>query len=380
MIPEHLLTTADYCRYCLMCRHTCPVGHVTHLESLTPHGWALLIASTRRGLAEWNPETVDVLYKCADCGNCHTHCVTEQPLPEAIAAARAEVVRLGMAPAVVAVVDRALREWGNPYVEELPRPLAGTGETALFVGDAARHLRPAALEAALRLLAAVGAEPVLIGDGLNNGYLPSSLGLPETAADLVRANLSELQASGANHLLVLTPGDYFVFHNLIEWRLEMKPQTQARLLEVTAVLAERLAAGELRLRPAAGVPPYAYVDPSHTNRVPGHAPAPRRLLDAVWPGARRELFWREHRTHPAGDVSLAFTQPELASTLTRARLQDAAAAGAQVVVTEDPAVLSHLERHAAEFGLQVRGLYELLADALEEEERTDRASLTDERL
>lgn len=361
MISEYLIETVDNCRYCLMCRHTCPVGHVTHLESLTPHGWALLIASTRRGLAEWNEETVDVLYKCSDCGNCHTHCVTEQPLPEAIAAARAEVVRLGLAPAIVGELDQALREWGNPYVQQAPRPLNAKGDVALYVGDAARHLWPAALEAALRLLSAVDVRPVLIGDGLSNGYLAGSLGLPETARDLVRANLAELQASGADQLLVLSAGDHYAFNHMIEWRLEMKPQTDATIREVTQLLADEVTGGRLSLAAAQEVPAYAYVDPTHANRVPGHYEAPRRLLDVVWPGERRELFWRMDRTHPAGNVALAFVQPDLADALTRARLADAANAGARVVVTEDPGTLYHLNRHAADFGLEVRGLYELLA-------------------
>lgn len=364
MISDYLIQTIDNCRYCLMCRHVCPVGHVTHLESHTPHGWALLIASTRRGLAEWNAETVEVLYRCSDCGNCHTHCVTQQPLPEAIVAARAEVVRLGLAPAVVGDVERKLREFGNPYVERQPRPASGKGDVALYVGDAARYLWPEALEAALTLLRAVGVEPALIGDGLNNGYLPASLGLPETARDLVRANLAELQTSEAGRLLVLSPGDYYVFNNMIEWRLEMKPQTGATLQEVTGFLAEQLASGALQLRRNEDAPIYAYADPTHANRVPDRYEAPRRLLDAVWPGGRRELFWRADRTHPAGDVALAFTQPELADRLTRARLEDAARTGARVVVTEDPATLAQLSRFATEFDLEVRGLYELLAGQL----------------
>lgn len=364
MITEYLIETVNNCRYCLMCRHVCPVGHVTHQEALTPHGWALLIASTRRGLAEWNAETVDVLYKCSDCGNCHTHCVTEQPLPEAIAAARAEVVRLGLAPAAVAQVDAALREWGNPYAPQPPSASSRRGDDALFVGDAGRFVWPSAVEAALRLLAAAGVEPVLIGDGLNNGYLASSLGLPETARDLVRANLSELQASGANRLLALSPGDYYAFDNLIEWRLEMKPPKETALALVTNVLAGAMDAGRLAVRASANVPVYAYVDPTHGNRVPVHGPGARRLLDAVWPGGRRELFWREDRTHPAGNVGLAFTQPALAEQLTRARLKDAAATGAAVVVCEDPGTLGQLSRFAADYGLEVRGLYELLADHL----------------
>ena len=81
------LTTED-CRYCWMCRHVCPVGHVTKRETLTPHAWALLIASVERGTLAGTPRRRRAL-QCADCGMCRAHCITDRPLPEAIALARA---------------------------------------------------------------------------------------------------------------------------------------------------------------------------------------------------------------------------------------------------------------------------------------------------
>ena len=53
MSLNNAVSTTDNCRYCLMCRHVCPVGHVTRLETLTPHGWGLLISSVHRGLLTW---------------------------------------------------------------------------------------------------------------------------------------------------------------------------------------------------------------------------------------------------------------------------------------------------------------------------------------
>ena len=168
------IATTDNCRYCLMCRHVCPVGHVTLLETLTPHGWGLLIASERRGLIAWNASSVEKLFSCADCGACRAHCVTDQPLPNAIAAARAEVIARNLAPATVVAAGEALAQWGNPYKPIKPQPATGTGEVALFVGDEAAYLWPEVLPAVLKLLAATGVTPVLSGAGRNNGYLPTS--------------------------------------------------------------------------------------------------------------------------------------------------------------------------------------------------------------
>ena len=41
--------TTENCRFCWMCRQACPVGHVSHRETYTPHAWALTIESVKRG-------------------------------------------------------------------------------------------------------------------------------------------------------------------------------------------------------------------------------------------------------------------------------------------------------------------------------------------
>jgi Fe-S oxidoreductase len=361
---QNVTATIENCRYCLMCRHVCPVGHVTRRETLTPHGWGLTIASVQRGLLTWNRDTLDVLYSCADCGTCRAHCVTDQPLPDAITATRAEIAVQGLAPAVVYEVHQALQEWSNPYEKHAPETAKGQGEVALFVGDDAKYLRPAALESALKLLEAVDVKPVLVGIGRSNGYVASSLGFPETAKMLVQATLDELKASGARHMLVLTPGDFYAFGRLLTDRLEVEWPQGVELQEVISLLDKKFTAGTLKFRPSDDQRPYAYIDPTHSLRVPARYDAPRRLLAGVMSTAGRELFWRKERAHPCGNGALQFTSPHISDHLNYARLADAQQAGAQVIVTEDPGCLSHLNRHADRFGLHVQGFYELLADHL----------------
>ena len=50
--------------------------------------------------------------------------------------------------------------------------------------------------------------------------------------------------------------------------------------------------------------------------------------------------------------------------MTRARLEDARQSGAQLLVCDDPGTLKQLDQFAEEFGLQVKGLYELLFEQL----------------
>lgn len=364
MTLDNAVLTTDNCRYCLMCRHVCPVGHVTRLETLTPHGWGLLISSRQRGLIDWTDSAVDKLYTCADCGTCQSHCVTDQPLPSAIALARAEVAELGLAPASLYPLNEAVSRWGNPYAEKEPEVVAGVGEFALFVGDDAPYLWPDGLQAALTLLRAVGIDPTLVGAGRNSGYLPSSLGFPDTARKLARATLADLHSSQASTLLTLNPGDTYAFRQLYSERLGIDFPADIEVKEVTTLLAERLDAGKLTLRRAAGGPPHAYIDPAHTVRIAGREAAPRQLLAAVMPTPAVELFWRRERSHPAGSTSLRFANPMIAEHLTYARLGDARESGAQVLICEDAGTLSALSSKASRFGLTIRGLYELLAEHL----------------
>jgi Fe-S oxidoreductase len=362
---ENVIATAENCRYCLMCRHVTPVGIVTHRETLTPHGFGLLIASVQRGLMEWDEGAVDALYSASDGGNSRAHCVTDQPLPEAIAAVRAELVAQNKAPAEVYRLKEAFEKWGTPFAEHSPRPVEGQGQIGLFVGDEGPYLWSEALAAARRLLNAAGADPVLIGIGRSNGYLASSLGLPDQAKKLAHSTLEDIKTAGVSRLLVLSAGDYFTFHQLYDERLGIAWPEEVELLELTAFIAGQLEAGILQFKRSADPPVYAYVDPTHAVRVPARHEAPRGLLEAALGGDRRELFWRRDRAHPVGSTALQFTKPDIAEKLTRARLEDARASGAHLLVCEDPGTLAQLALYAGEYGLQVRCLYDVLAEQLE---------------
>jgi Fe-S oxidoreductase len=364
MLIENVIDTIDNCRYCLMCRHIASVEYVTHKETLSPHGWALVIASVQRGLLEWNQETVDVIYSAPDHGNSRAHCVTDQPLPEAIAAVRAEIVSQQLAPPIVYQIDERLREFGTPFANRKPGVVSGEKEIALFVGDEAQYLWPKTLPAVIDLLHAQGIDPVMIGVGRNSGYLASSLGLLETAKGLAEENLAELEASRAEYLLVLSPGDFFTFNQLYNERLGIEFPAGVELLELTTLLAGRLEGGKLKLKRSTDEEPYAYVDPTHAVRVPNRHDIPRKLLAAIMPGESRELFWRRERAHPVGCTALQFTKPDIAEKLTMSRLEDARESEATTLISEDPGTLKKLDESAAGHGLRVKGLYELLAEHL----------------
>ena len=362
-VDQSVTGTTEGCRYCLMCRHVCPVTRVTHNEATSPHGWALEIASVRRGQLRWDAETVDLLYHCADCGLCQAFCVTDQPLPQAIVAARAEVVAAGHAARAVTAVDEALRRWGHPYEETAEKAEgAERAETMLFVGSAAWHRERDSLRAAQRLIDAVGLNHSLAAVGRSSGYLAYTLGLHDTARALARATVEEVGRAGCRRLVVLAPEQAHTLRTIYPLLGAPLPDG-VEVVELTVLLAALLDEGRLKLRPAPI--DLAYHDSCQTPRIDGRWRAPRRLLAALTTRPPREGFWREKRATPCGaSGGLPWTQPDLAAGLARAALSDATRDGAQLIVTDAPACLAHLRAHTAP-GVEVKGLYELLAEGLE---------------
>jgi Fe-S oxidoreductase len=344
-----------------MCRHVCPVARVTHSEATSPHGWALTIAAVRRGQLAWNAETVDLLYQCADCGLCQAFCVTDQPLPDAIVAARAEVAAAGHALPAVAAVDAALQRWGNVYAEPVDgAEPAEPSAIALFVGATAWHRERAALLAARTLLERAGVEHGLVGVGRSSGYLAYTLGLHATARALAEATIGEIRHAGCGTLVTLSPQQAHTLRSVYP-RLGLPLPDGVEVVELTVLLARLLDEGRLKLHPAPL--DLAYHDPCQAPRLDGRWRAPRRLLAAATTLPLREGFWRQRRAANCGaSGGLPWTQPRLAAELAHATLTDLAGSGAPLIVTDAPGCLAHLRAHAARHGLMVRGMYELLAE------------------
>ena len=354
-------------RYCVMCRHACPVERVTKREANSPHGWALLVASVGRGLLQWEAEPVDTLYQCADCGLCQANCATDRPLPAALVAARAGVVAEGAHPATVSDVDSRLRQWGNPYgpgpeVDLPPDMTPSTQRIGLFVGAGSQQHRPQAVAAARALLRAAGDDPWLLSAGRSGVYLPYTLGLWDTARQIAADTLAEIAAAGVTHILTLSKEDAHAFHHLYP-ELGIALPDGLEIEEFTLWLGAQIADGRLRVR-AQDRGRVVYHDPSHTPRLMQTGSPARQIVTALTGTPPGELFWRGKGAAPSGVVGgFPFTQPALAARLSQARIADARRAGADWLVTDDPQDAAHLAAHAD--GLPVTTLVEWAAEQLE---------------
>ncbi len=351
----------ENCRFCLMCRHVAPVGHITHNESVTPHGIALVAAMQRRGQLTWNASTLDVLYAEPDGGNCRAHCVTDQPLPAAIAAIRAEVADNGLAPSKVVSAHKRIAENHSAFGSY--EPVTKQGEWGLFVGDVGFNLARETMQAALKLLEACGLDVVPVGCGLDSGFIPCSLGYPITAHAQARLCIEEVQRAGIKKLLVLSPQDLFAIRQMHQERLDITWPEDVVILDLVDFLAMKVQS--LEMIPPAGITENAtaYVDPTHAVRLPGRFNAARALCQVALGHAPLELFWRKDRAHPVGSTAIQFTRPDIGVRLTEARLEDAISRGAKSIVCDDPVTLHEL-RLRDKSNLHIQGLYETLLTRL----------------
>ncbi|HYO51160.1 MAG TPA: (Fe-S)-binding protein, partial [Chloroflexia bacterium] len=324
-------------RYCLMCRHVCPVERVTKREATSPHGWALLIASVDRGLVGWNEETVDTLYKCADCGLCQANCATDRPLPATIVAARAAVVNEGAMPPSVGEIEEKLRRWGNPYGEVLEDGADMQGgrvdasiRVGLFVGAATWLGRPQTVDAAQALLNAMGYGHALLSMGRSSVYLPYTVGLWDVARTLAQQTLDEIKAAGVTQVITLSKEDAHAFKNVYP-EIGVAVPEELQVVEFAAWLAAMVEQGDLRLE-AKDLSGVVYHDPCHTPRLLETAAPTRTLVEALTGGKAGELFWKERHAAPCGAIGgFEFTQVELAASLAQARIAEARAAGARML-------------------------------------------------
>jgi len=364
-MDTNVVDAIENCRFCLMCRHVAPVGHVTHNESVTPHGIALVASMQRRGNLTWTPSTLQVLYAEPDGGNCRAHCVTDQPLPAAIAAIRAEVAAQGMAPSAVSRVNDRVLEKHSVFGDY--KPAISQGEWGLFVGAAGFNLSLGTMQAALQLMAVSGIDAVPIGCGLDSGFIPCSLGYPDTARAQASLCKEEIQRAGVKKLVVLSPQDLFAFRQMYEERLGIIWPSEVVLVDLVELLAEQIQKNRIRGTFSAETKKHstAYVDPTHAVRLPTRLDAARTLCKAALGSAPIELFWRRERAHPVGSTAIQFTRPDIGIKLTESRIEDALEQGAQTVLCDDPATLHEL-RLRNQSRLQVQGMYEFLLERLGE--------------
>ena len=335
------------CINCGLCLSRCPA-----IRGLTLDRSAARYAGPRDvglSLSRSAPDfwaTSDTLYYCTLCGACEAVCPVGVPIPEVV-----EMVRRKLYRQEVEIVTQSRNETcpclpqahralqanlegpaGNIFGQPMPgwqdweRPEA---EIVFFVGCAFTYWERESVELTLRLLQRLGVDFTTVAERCCGG--PSHIiGAPLVDA-VAQQNLQAIQAKGTHKVLTACPRCYLTLaHDPAYAGLEVQ--------HTTTFLAQR--AAELAVRVPAGPPPVVtYHDPCEIGRCVGEYESPRQVIRAAGLELREMASCRELSNCCGAGGGVRGAYARVSVSIARQRYLEAAATGAEFLLTECPSCL-----------------------------------------
>ncbi|MFH1057968.1 MAG: (Fe-S)-binding protein [Pseudomonadota bacterium] len=356
------------CMQCGLCAAVCPWREVS--GEFLPR---LMIRQGQLGLEGY--ESDDVLYGCTTCNKCVINCPRGVDIVGVMRAMRSMIVEAGGAPETLKAVLGSCHAQGNPWSAPRGERMAwaqgldlpafdGSQEHLLFVCCTSCYDQRSQkiARSLVKLLNRAGVSYGVLGPEQNCcGESVRKIGDEALFQKLAGANVALFNAAGVKKIITTSPhclrtfsseypelgGDYQVIHS-------------------SQLLAELVAAGKLTLT-AGDRRKVAFHDPCYLGRHSGLFDPPRQALAAA--GAELVPLEREREfalcCGGGGGRVWMETPPEKRFSLLR--VNEAAAAGAEVLATACPYCLSLLEDSRKTAGLEnleVLELSEILAGNL----------------
>lgn len=312
----------------------------------------------------------DEVWSCTTCGACEEECPLGIEYIDKIVDLRRGLVDGGQVPQSLQKPLGALEKRGNPwgkmekkrgawaqdkdFAAWCPVKSVEAGDTApvLYFVDSITSYddrMQGIARATARVLAAAGEDFAILGkDEKDSGHEVRRFGEEMLFQALRDHNTEMIRASGAERIVTADPHAY----NALRKDYTGLPPVE----HVSQVIARQVRAGRLRLKPIETPDKvFAYHDPCYLGRHNGLYEDPRAALDAI-PGLRRvEMRRSRDRSFCCGGGGLMlFYEPEEEQRMGVLRVQMAAEAGADVIVTACPFCLVNIEDAIKVAGLEGR--------------------------
>lgn len=335
---------------CGFCREECPVYRVKRLETYSSRGRMLVARGLLEGIVEPSAEVQEVMDDCLMCGYCQARCALENL--DIFSAVRQELRAAGFSsPKHEKTATRILEE-GTLF--DRPAPFHRAGTIPLYLGCAYQS-KPHEVKTIVSVLEKVGLDP-LVADEVCCSYIVGATGL---ASEFDRAQDHFRQVYGPyldGQVLTVCPTCTATLRD--DYGLNVK--------HALVAVAERLAdmhVTPLNLRAT-------YHDPCHLGRMLGVYEEPRQILKALGVDLVEMEHNRIFSTCCGGGGGVLDVDRNLAIEVSKNRVRDAVAVGAQTIITAcptcQPTLLRGAGRLANELGVfvDVLDLWTLLDQAL----------------
>lgn len=345
------------CSYCPnLCLHACTVSNATHKSSLAP--WAKMSVTrwVTEGHVALDADTASVLYQCTGCQACTSACKHSIDVSAVLFHGRMGAAAAGLSPIPLEAVARdraAIERATEPFAALLDERNRTLSRAAYVPGCDVIVNDPEEVELTLAVLEALGFD-VGIGPARCCGY-PEWVG--GHVGPMARAAAAFAEDLAGHQVVLVGPG--VCAHTLRDLYEHAGAGLGIPVRPVLQVIAERLGTATFRaLDERVGLH-----DACHLARRFGLVQAARSVVERTTGHPPVELRWAGDGTHCCGaSGEWPRTNPDGAASSARAVIAMARDAGAEVLVSFDPACRLHLLAHAD--GLPVLSGVGLVARAL----------------
>ena len=309
----------------------------------------------------------DEIWSCTTCGACEQECPIGIEYIDKIVDLRRGMVDEGLVPQSLQKPLKALEKRGNPWgkmekkraewTKDLPesvvvKDLSKGKETAeaLYFVDSITSFDDRMQDigrATATILSATGSDFGILGKKeKDSGNEIRRFGEEMLFQTMKEMNTDAIAGSGAKHIITADPHAYNVLKNEYQ---DLPP-----VEHISQFIARNVKTGALRLTGANGDDKvYTYHDPCYLGRHNGVYEDPRTALDAISGLKRVEMERCQDRSFCCGGGGLMlFYEPEEEQRMGVLRVEMAAEAGANVIVTACPFCLVNMEDAIKVAGLE----------------------------
>jgi Fe-S oxidoreductase len=311
-ITKDHLNTIQACRYCPMCRQSCPSEFISYRESDTPRGRAIILQNVYKTGKEFNESWVEAIYNCFICGSCLSWCAGAEAggydIPELMKFARKDIVQRKMTPPAVEAIRISFIKNDNPYNLEKSDSFTSSvnekkAEVLIFLGTEINYKNHEIGKAVIKILDKLNVSYTLLKNEPSDGKMLDLLGYDDEALEKADNLFKRITGSGCKTLVVSDPLAYDAFKKWYPvWGFKLEPEI--KVLHLSEYLTGFIKSGRLKLAGTKEIVTLA--DSEFLGRFNLVFDAPREIITSSAGKNFVEMRWNREKLLSTGEAAITF--------------------------------------------------------------------------